>query len=140
VLDGDEMKNGRDHGIPLNDAAVAVLRRCIGKHHTQVFTYNGQPVRNCSSAMWKRATKKAGIEDFRPHDMRHTWASMLAQQGVPDGVIQKLGAWETPRMVDRYRHHSAASLAPYAAKVDAVMTSASQFASQQGQVELKAVP
>jgi integrase len=139
TLDGKEMKNGRDHGIPLNDAAVEALRRCIGRHHTYVFFANGKPPCGCPSKTWKAATKKAGIEDFRPHDMRHTWASMLAQQGVPDGVIQKLGAWETPRMVDRYRHHSAASLAPYAAKVDEVMAGASHFASQQAHAPLKSV-
>jgi hypothetical protein len=32
--------------------------------------------------------------------------------------------------VDRYRHHSAASLAPFAAKVDSVLAPMSQSASQ----------
>jgi integrase len=130
VVDGTEMKNGKDHGIPLNDAAVEALRRNIGNHHTYVFTYNGKPIRHASTATWKRALEKAGIEDFRRHDMRHTWATMLAQQGVPDSVLQKLGAWETPKMVDRYRHHSAKSLAPYAAQIDGVLKPMSQFASQ----------
>lgn len=133
VVEGTEMKNGKDHGIPLNDAAVEALRRNVGKHHTYVFTYKGKPIRNASTALWKKALARAGIEDFRRHDMRHTWASMMAQQGVPDSVLQKLGAWETPKMVDRYRHHSAASLAPFAAKVDSVLAPVSQSLPQHGQ-------
>ena len=135
VVEGTEMKNGKDHGIPLNDAAVEALRRNIGKHHTYVFTYRGKPIQHASTALWKKALVRAGIEDFRRHDMRHTWASMMAQQGVPDSVLQKLGAWETPKMVDRYRHHSAASLAPFAAKVDSVLAPMSQSLPQQGQEE-----
>lgn len=130
VVEGTEMKNGKDHGIPLNDAAVEALRRNVGRHHTYVFTYQGKPIKYASTASWKRALKLAGIEDFRRHDMRHTWASMMAQQGVPDSVLQKLGAWETPKMVDRYRHHSAASLAPFAAKVDSVLAPMSQSLPQ----------
>lgn len=132
VIDGKEMKNGRDHGIPLNDAAIDVLRRNIGKHWEYVFTYKGNPIKSSSSVTWKRALRKAGIEDFRRHDMRHTWASMMVQAGVPDNVLQTLGAWETPKMVRRYAHHSADSMRPFAAKVDAALSGVtSQFASQE---------
>jgi len=136
-VDAEKMKGGKDLGIPLNEAAIEVLRRKIGEHHTYVFTHKGKRINQCSSDMWKRALRRAGITDFRPHDMRHTWASMLAQRGVPDSVLQKLGAWETPRMVDRYRHHSLESLAPYASKVDEVLVS--QFRPQESRSELKAV-
>ena len=132
-IDGDDMKNGRDLGIPLNEAALAVLRRNIGKHWESVFTYRGRPLRASSSATWKRALAKAGIEDFRRHDMRHTWASMMVQSGVPDNVIQKLGAWETPKMVQRYAHHSAESLRPFVKQVDDALASAyDTFTSQAG--------
>lgn len=130
MLEGGAMKNGNDHGIPLNDAAVEVVRRQIGKHHTFVFTYRGKPVRYANTVAWKRALARAGIEDFRRHDMRHTWASMLTQAGVPDGALMALGAWQTPKMVKRYAHHSAASLAPFAAKVDEALAGVSQFLPQ----------
>jgi len=137
VIDGKHMKNGRDHGIPLNDAAIDVLRRNIGKHWEYVFTYRGQPVKSASSVTWKRALQKAGIENFRRHDMRHTWASMMVQAGVPDNVLQTLGAWETPKMVRRYAHHSADSMRPFAEKVDAALSGVtSQFTSQEPQERL----
>lgn len=136
VLDGAVMKNGNDHGIPLNDAAVDVIRRQIGNHHTYVFVYRGRPVKYANTVAWKRALARAGIEDFRRHDMRHTWASMLAQAGVPDGALMALGAWQTPKMVRRYAHHSAASLAPFASKVDEALAGVtSQFLPQQGAEE-----
>lgn len=123
-IDGDEMKNGRDLGIPLNEAALEVLRRNIGKHWQYVFTYKGKPIRASSNATWKRALQKAGIEDFRRHDMRHTWASMMVQAGVPNNVIQTLGAWETEKMVKRYAHHSSESMRPFVKHVDEALAGA----------------
>ena len=51
-----------------------------------------------------KAVKKAGIEPFRFHDLRHTFASRLAMNGVNDRTLQTLGGWKTPRMILRYAH------------------------------------
>lgn len=48
--------------------------------------------------------QKAGIVNFRWHDLRHTWASWLAQDGVPLHIIQALGGWSQYKMVLRYAH------------------------------------
>ena len=53
-----------------------------------------------------KALKRAGIDNFRWHDLRHTWASWLAHKGVPLNDIQEMGAWETAAMVRRYAHLS----------------------------------
>ena len=57
---------------------------------------------------------RAGITDFRWHDLRHTWASWHIQQGTPLHVLQELGGWSDIRMVQRYAHLSADHLAVYA--------------------------
>ena len=57
---------------------------------------------------------RAGIEDFRWHDLRHTWASWHVQNGTPLNALQDLGAWEDGDMVKRYAHLSANHLASYA--------------------------
>lgn len=53
---------------------------------------------------WNATCRRAGIEDFRFHDLRHTWASWLIQSGVPLSVLQEMGGWESIEMVRRYAH------------------------------------
>ena len=53
---------------------------------------------------WNAACRRTGIEDFRFHDLRHTWASWLIQSGVPLSVLQEMGGWESIEMVRRYAH------------------------------------
>jgi integrase len=64
--------------------------------------------------------KRAGIEDFRWHDLRHTWASWHVQSGTPLHALQELGGWESSEMVRRYAHFSADHLAPYADRLCAL--------------------
>jgi integrase len=61
--------------VPLNEDALSVLRRQHGEHPTYVVTYQGRPVDRTSTKAWYKALARAGIEDFRWHDLRHTWAS-----------------------------------------------------------------
>ncbi|MBS1205462.1 MAG: site-specific recombinase, phage integrase family [Proteobacteria bacterium] len=44
------------------------------------------------NSAWRIGLAKAGIEDFRFHDLRHTWASWLIQSGIPLSVLQEMGA------------------------------------------------
>src|SRR3546814_8696789 len=89
-----DTKNGSALGVPLNEVALAVLQRQWGKHPTHVFTYRGNPLRSANTRKWRAALKTCGIEDFRWHDLRHTWASWLRQNDVPTWVLQELGRSE----------------------------------------------
>jgi hypothetical protein len=53
---------------------------------------------------WRKALKRAGISDFRWHDLRHTWASWHVQVGTPLHVLQELVGWSDFKMVQRYAH------------------------------------
>ncbi len=115
----DEAKAGRAIGIALNQTAVGVLEKQMGKHPSFVFTYpNGRPVKSINSRIWKNALEKAGISDFRWHDLRHTWASWLVQAGVPLAALQEMGGWESISMVQRYAHLAPEHLHGHAALLD----------------------
>jgi integrase len=103
-VDADQSKNRRPIAVPLNLKALEVLRRQIGKHPARVFTYAGRPLDRANTHAWQRALKRAGIENFRWHDLRHTWATWHRQSGTPTHELQRLGGWRSSVMVERYAH------------------------------------
>ncbi len=107
-------KSQKARAVPLNDEAVAIIRRRMGTHFTRVFTRNGSPQTQIDPKMFGRACKKASLEDFHFHDLRHTWASWHVQAGTPLFVLKELGGWETLEMVRKYAHMDAGHLAPFA--------------------------
>ena len=70
---------------------------------------------------FRTALKRAGIENFRFHDLRHTWASWLIQAGVPLSVLQEMGGWESIEMVQRYAHLAPNHLVEHARRIDEAM-------------------
>ena len=116
-IHADQAKSKKAIPVPLNHDAVCVLREQIGKHDIRVFTYNGKPVTRANNHAWRKALRRANIENFRWHDLRHTWASWHVQQGTPLHVLQELGGWSDYEMVRRYAHLSIEHLAGYANKL-----------------------
>ncbi len=112
----DQAKAGKAIQIPLNDEAMAVLEGRKGIDARFVFTWQGKRIHTIGAA-WDRARIRAGIPDFRWHDLRHTWASWHAMGGTPINVLQELGAWASPQMVQRYAHLAQSHLAGYANKL-----------------------
>jgi len=113
----DQAKGNDDIAIPLNADALSVLRGQIGKHKKFVFVYEGEPVDKCSTKAWKKAKERAGIDDFRWHDLRHTWASWHVQAGTSLQRLMELGAWKSYDMVLRYAHLCAKHLQDDAERV-----------------------
>jgi hypothetical protein len=103
-----------DDAVPLNSEAVTVIRKQIRRHASHVFSFKGKPIRQVSTKAWYQALKRAGIDDFRWHDLRHTWASWHVQSGTSLHALQELGGCESAEMVRRYADLSAEHLAPYA--------------------------
>lgn len=114
----DQAKARRAIAVPLNDSAMEVLRAQKGKHPTHVFTYEGQPIKQVSTRAWYHALARAGIKDFRWHDLRHVWACWHVQGGTPLFALQELAGWETEKMVRRYAHLSAEHVAAYAGNTE----------------------
>ena len=116
-IHADQAKGGKAIPVPLNSEALAVVREQIGRNPTVVFTFDGRPILQPNTKAWRKALVRAGIDDFRWHDLRHTWASWHVQAGTPLHVLQELGGWETPAMVRRYAHLAPEHLAEHAARI-----------------------
>ena len=121
-IHGDQAKAGKPIHVTLNATAIAVLTKQIDKHPRSVFSYKGRSITQVNTKAWYKALKRAGIEDFRWHDLRHTWASWLTQNGVPLNVIQEMGAWESAEMVRRYAHLAPEQFAQHARILDGVLS------------------
>jgi len=103
-IHADESKSGRAIVVPLNDDALTVLRRQQGRHPKYVFVYHGHPLQRTTTKAWYAACKRAGIDNFRWHDLRHTWASWHVQNGTSLQELMELGGWSGMEMVLRYAH------------------------------------
>ena len=113
-LHPDQCKNKQARGVPLNDDAVLIVRRQIGLHNKRIFCRNGKLVKKQDRNQFMRACREAGIENFRFHDLRHTWASWHVQAGTPIYTLKELGGWKTIAMVNKYAHLAPQHLAPHA--------------------------
>lgn len=102
----DQAKTKKAIPVPLNDNAIEVLESRYGIHPKFVFTYKGNQIGQCNTRAWSNALKRAGIEQFRWHDLRHTWASWHVQNGTSLQELQQLGGWSSFDMVLRYAHLS----------------------------------
>lgn len=109
----DQAKAGEPIPVPLSENAVEILKRWQGKHDKYVFIYQGNPVVQTTTKAWRKACLSVGLDNFRWHDLRHTWASWHAQDGTPLHVLQELGGWHSSEMVRRYAHLSTVHLADY---------------------------
>ena len=116
VVYGDQTKTGVTLGVPLTDAAMAVLERRKGLHKRYVFAgeYTGEPLYKASNRAWYQALREANLVGFRWHDLRHTWASWHVMGGTRLEELMKLGGWKTYSMVTRYAHLSVDHLAKIA--------------------------
>lgn len=116
-LDHGTTKSGEGRGIPLNADAVAALEAVHGQHPRWCFAFRGGRIRWIGSA-WDRAKRRAGIEDFRFHDLRHTWASWHVQSGTSLPELMELGGWKSYEMVLRYAHLAPEKLSSVASRIE----------------------
>jgi integrase len=100
-------KSNKVRRIPIAGALVPVLEEALAASRTGVvfesrngeaFTEDG--VRNS----WDRVRTRAGLEDFRFHDLRHSCATALRRRGAGLDVIQKILGHSSLAMVMRYAH------------------------------------
>ena len=98
-------KNGDPKVLPLVPAVIELLRGCEGKNEALVFGSARTPkTAYCFEARWAQARKQAGLKHFRFHDLRHSCASMLAQNGATLLQIGNVLGHRQAQMTLRYAH------------------------------------
>lgn len=112
------------NSIPLNSTAMSVLHRVkAGKvvHKERVFTYAGKPVKYYGRECWRAALERAGIERIRLYDLKHTFNSWLAQNGVEKDMRKRLIGHKVGDSHDRYTHMNVEHLRKYSQIVDTLL-------------------
>lgn len=99
-------KTGKPRVISLNGHAMALLRsipRVDGNPYIFPSPITGRP---CPSLHfpWTRIKQRAILDDLRLHDLRHSFASFLVNEGVSLYVVQGLLGHTQPRTTQRYAH------------------------------------
>jgi integrase len=115
-------KNGESRSVYLPSSAETGLRelkrgKVVG---ARVFVDDeGQPVgKNWIEYRWKAIRKAARLVDFRWHDLRHSCASYLAQNGSTLLEIGSVLGHKSPSVTQRYAHLVAAKPVTGHAKLD----------------------
>lgn len=67
---------------------------------------------------WERSLRRAGIENFRFHDLRHTWASWHVMSDTSLQELMELGGWKSFEMVLRYAHLAPEHLSTAAKRIE----------------------
>jgi len=101
-------QGGKNHTIPAPAELVKLLRRLGPEESGPVFTLKGEPVKSVKKA-FAAACRRAGVPNFRFHDLRHTAASWMVQSGVPLQVVKEILGHEVITTTMRYAHMDTAA-------------------------------
>ncbi len=83
---------------PVPNPVMVELRKFVnGSSAKQVKLFNN----NFSHKRWKKVCKDAGLGDLKFHDLRKTFGSMLAQNGISTAVTQKLLEHSSPNLTNK---------------------------------------
>ena len=108
---GKERK-GKTRRVPMGKTVKSVMGKRRMNPDAPVFRdRNGQQwTRDSFGKVFRAACMELGLEDFRPHDCRHTYASLLAQKGASLNALAELLGHSRIDMVMRYAHLSPSHL------------------------------
>jgi integrase len=106
IKPGATTKAGTLHRVPLSHAACRLLSemRLQADDADWLFPARGGGHRQHINAAWTALRKAADLPDARLHDIRHTYASVLASAGLSLPIIGSLLGHTTAQTTMRYSH------------------------------------
>jgi len=119
----EETKNDRRHSVPLVGHALETIRKLNNdRKNISPFLFSSNDLSLDQPydirTAWENAVKRAGIENFRFHDLRHDRASTLAAGGASLAQIAEVLNHKTLQMVKRYAHLTEGNIASVLEKLD----------------------
>jgi integrase len=120
-------KSGKPRFIALNEPALQLLSTWKAQAKNDWVFPSDRTDRPCPALFypWDRIRKRAGLPDVRLHDLRHSYASFLVNNGVSIYVVQQLLGHTQTRTTQRYSHLDRDTLNDAAAVAGAVVRKAS---------------
>lgn len=112
-----DTKNGECRGVPLHRRVVEALSALKHREGAVFLTDKRRAYAPKSEGggqikkAFRNACVRAKIENFHPHDCRHTWATWHYMANRDLTALMALGGWKTITMVTRYAHVNVANLA-----------------------------
>ena len=102
IIPGGRVKNGDERLVVLNRIARSVVQARRGIDPVHVFTFEGHPVTRMLTSGWLRARKRAGLEQVRVHDLKHTFGRRPRAAGVSFEDRQDLLGHRSGRITTHY--------------------------------------
>ena len=124
---GATTKQKTEHEVPLSSAAVQLLtglRQRVPRHEGWLFPAAGGSHRRDVKDAWASICRAANVKGARVHDLRHTYASVLASAGLSLPIIGQLLGHTTPTTTARYAHLFDDPLRAAAERAGAIITGA----------------
>jgi len=113
-----QTKNNEPRIVWLNNLALRVIDSLPKNGHKPTDrVFDGRSPEDVSLS-FLRTCRRAGVENFRLHDLRHTAASWLAMQGADIHLVAEMLGHRDLRMAKRYRHLNPAFLQGAARTLD----------------------
>lgn len=104
LVPGSRTKNGQPHQVALGSAPRAILEARWelragdyvfhrGARRGRIYHFDGP---------WRRATRAAGCEGLRVHDLRRVFAGLAVDAGQSESAIMATAGWASPSAFRRY--------------------------------------